>query len=265
MNGFCGATDIWPLGSGRGSAASPRNAGCDGGTPRETIGSAVAGAASARASRIASEDNRFTPANIAPQPGWGAGSRPASRGSSFERSWACSPTPPTCSSLASRWPSRWASTSSWPRMGVGFPLIALVANWWGLRKNDEVALTLARRWSHVMAILFAVGAVTGTVLSFEMGLLWPGPDGPLRRRLSASRSRSRGSSSSPRRSSSPSTSTAGSGWSPRAHLLSGDPDRDCGLRRRPERRGRELVDRPARRVHLRRGHQQGDRTSSRST
>jgi cytochrome d ubiquinol oxidase subunit I len=59
-------------------------------------------------------------------------------------------------------------------MGVGFPLIALVANWWGLRKNDDVALTLARRWSHVMAILFAVGAVTGTVLSFEMGLLWPG-------------------------------------------------------------------------------------------
>ena len=59
-------------------------------------------------------------------------------------------------------------------MGVGFPLIALVANWWGLRKDDEVALTLARRWSKVMAILFAVGAVTGTVLSFEMGLLWPG-------------------------------------------------------------------------------------------
>ena len=59
-------------------------------------------------------------------------------------------------------------------MGVGFPLITLVANWWGLRKNDEVVLTLARRWSHVMAILFAVGAVTGTVLSFEMGLLWPG-------------------------------------------------------------------------------------------
>ncbi len=58
-------------------------------------------------------------------------------------------------------------------MGVGFPLITLVANWWGVRKGDETALLLARRWSKVMAVLFAVGAVTGTVLSFEMGLLWP--------------------------------------------------------------------------------------------
>ena len=59
-------------------------------------------------------------------------------------------------------------------MGVAFPAITLVANWWGVRKNDETALLLARRWSKVMAVLFAVGAVTGTVLSFEMGLLWPG-------------------------------------------------------------------------------------------
>ncbi len=58
-------------------------------------------------------------------------------------------------------------------MGIGFPLITLIANWWGVRKNDEDALELARRWSKVMAVLFAVGAVTGTVLSFEMGLLWP--------------------------------------------------------------------------------------------
>jgi cytochrome d ubiquinol oxidase subunit I len=58
-------------------------------------------------------------------------------------------------------------------MGVAFPAITLVANWWGLRKGDETALTLARRWSKVMAVLFAVGAVTGTVLSFELGLLWP--------------------------------------------------------------------------------------------
>ena len=58
-------------------------------------------------------------------------------------------------------------------MGVAFPLITVVANWWGLRKNDENALKLARRWSKVMAVLFAVGAVTGTVLSFEFGLLWP--------------------------------------------------------------------------------------------
>src|SRR5690349_4652997 len=59
-------------------------------------------------------------------------------------------------------------------MGIAFPAIALVANWRGLRRRDEVALELARRWSKVMAVLFAVGAVTGTVLSFEMGLLWPG-------------------------------------------------------------------------------------------
>ena len=43
----------------------------------------------------------------------------------------------------------------------------------GARQDDD-ALTLARRWSKVMAVPFAVGAVTGTVLSFELGLLWPG-------------------------------------------------------------------------------------------
>jgi cytochrome d ubiquinol oxidase subunit I len=41
------------------------------------------------------------------------------------------------------------------------------------RRGDELYLTLARRWSKVMITLFAVGVVTGTVLSFEMGLLWP--------------------------------------------------------------------------------------------
>ena len=58
-------------------------------------------------------------------------------------------------------------------LGVALPAITLIANWRGIR-GDEDALTLARRWSKVMAVLFAVGAVTGTVLSFEMGLLWPG-------------------------------------------------------------------------------------------
>jgi len=59
-------------------------------------------------------------------------------------------------------------------IGVALPTITLVANWRGVRKRDEVALLLARRWSKVMAVTFAVGAVTGTVLSFELGLLWPG-------------------------------------------------------------------------------------------
>ena len=42
-----------------------------------------------------------------------------------------------------------------------------------LRTGDELYRTLAKRWSKVIIALFAVGAVTGTVLSFEMGLLWP--------------------------------------------------------------------------------------------
>src|SRR4051794_20501595 len=59
-------------------------------------------------------------------------------------------------------------------LGVAFPAITLIANYRGWRKNDADAMELARRWSKVMAVTFAVGAVTGTVLSFEFGLLWPG-------------------------------------------------------------------------------------------
>jgi cytochrome bd ubiquinol oxidase subunit I len=58
-------------------------------------------------------------------------------------------------------------------IGVGFPAIILVANYLGLRRNDADALRLAQRWSKVAAVTFVVGAITGTVLSFEMGLLWP--------------------------------------------------------------------------------------------
>ena len=57
--------------------------------------------------------------------------------------------------------------------GVAFPAFMLIANYRGLRRGDGAALLLARRWSHVVAVTFAVGAVTGTVLSFEFGLLWP--------------------------------------------------------------------------------------------
>ena len=49
----------------------------------------------------------------------------------------------------------------------------LIANCIGLKRDDDVALGLAQRWSKVAAVTFAVGAVTGTVLSFEFGLLWP--------------------------------------------------------------------------------------------
>src|SRR3954453_17333930 len=57
--------------------------------------------------------------------------------------------------------------------GVAFPLMMLLAEFFGHRRGDEAALRLARNWSKAVAVLFAVGAVTGTVLSFEFGLLWP--------------------------------------------------------------------------------------------
>ena len=59
-------------------------------------------------------------------------------------------------------------------MGIAFPAIVMIVHYIGLRRDDEAALLLARRWSRVMAVLVAVGAVSGTVLSFDMGLLWPG-------------------------------------------------------------------------------------------
>lgn len=57
--------------------------------------------------------------------------------------------------------------------GVAFPAMIFVVHRRGLRDEDSVALGLAQRWSKVAAVLFAVGAVSGTILSFEMGLLWP--------------------------------------------------------------------------------------------
>ncbi len=62
-------------------------------------------------------------------------------------------------------------------LGVALPAIMLIAEYKGLKHRDRAALTLARRWSHVAGVTFAVGAVSGTVLSFEMGLLWPGLTG----------------------------------------------------------------------------------------
>ena len=59
-------------------------------------------------------------------------------------------------------------------LGIALPSIVLLAEFIGLRRHDETAMRLARRWSQAMGVLIAVGAVTGTVLSFEMGLLWPG-------------------------------------------------------------------------------------------
>jgi cytochrome bd ubiquinol oxidase subunit I len=59
-------------------------------------------------------------------------------------------------------------------MGIGMPALMVIAERRWMRTGDPVWLELAKRWSKGTAILFAVGAVSGTVLSFELGLLWPG-------------------------------------------------------------------------------------------
>ncbi len=57
--------------------------------------------------------------------------------------------------------------------GIAFPAMVLFVEGLWLRTGDPVYKALAKRWSKVMLILFAVGVVTGTILSFELGLLWP--------------------------------------------------------------------------------------------
>lgn len=58
-------------------------------------------------------------------------------------------------------------------VGVGLPVLILISQALWLRTRDRVYLDLTRAWARGLAILFAVGAVSGTVLSFELGLLWP--------------------------------------------------------------------------------------------
>jgi len=57
--------------------------------------------------------------------------------------------------------------------GIALPPLLLFVEWLYLRTSDELYRTLARRWTRIMVALFAAGVVTGTILSFEMGLLWP--------------------------------------------------------------------------------------------
>ena len=57
--------------------------------------------------------------------------------------------------------------------GIAFPAMVLFVEGLWLRTGDPVYKAVAKRWSKVMMILFAVGVVTGTILSFELGLLWP--------------------------------------------------------------------------------------------
>ena len=57
--------------------------------------------------------------------------------------------------------------------GIALPAFVLIAEGLYLRTGDVLYRTLARRWTRVMAALFAFGVVSGTILSFELGLLWP--------------------------------------------------------------------------------------------
>ncbi|HEY5099858.1 MAG TPA: cytochrome ubiquinol oxidase subunit I [Gaiellaceae bacterium] len=57
--------------------------------------------------------------------------------------------------------------------GIAFPAFVLYLEWRYRRTGDDIYRRLARRWTKVMTALFAAGVVTGTILSFEMGLLWP--------------------------------------------------------------------------------------------
>lgn len=58
-------------------------------------------------------------------------------------------------------------------LGVGLPLLLCIAEGFALWRKDATWMTLTRRWTKAFALLFAIGAVSGTILSFEIGLLWP--------------------------------------------------------------------------------------------
>ena len=59
-------------------------------------------------------------------------------------------------------------------LGVGLPLLLCIAEGLALKRNDTTWMMLARRWTRASVILFVIGAVSGTIISFELGLLWPG-------------------------------------------------------------------------------------------
>jgi len=58
-------------------------------------------------------------------------------------------------------------------LGVGLPLLLCIAEGFALRNKDAVLMALTHRWTKAFAVLFAIGAVSGTIISFELGLLWP--------------------------------------------------------------------------------------------
>lgn len=58
-------------------------------------------------------------------------------------------------------------------LGVGVPLMIMIAQWVGIKKNDEHYILLARRWTRGFVITVAVGVVTGTAIGLQLSLLWP--------------------------------------------------------------------------------------------
>jgi cytochrome d ubiquinol oxidase subunit I len=58
--------------------------------------------------------------------------------------------------------------------GIAFPVLTVFAEWRGHRRGNAALTELAHTWAKAMGVLFAAGAVSGTLLSFEMGILWPG-------------------------------------------------------------------------------------------
>ncbi len=61
---------------------------------------------------------------------------------------------------------------SFTALGIGIPFLLLLAEGLGLLTGNDMYRVMARRWTRVAAVLFAIGAVSGTILSFEFGLLW---------------------------------------------------------------------------------------------
>ena len=58
-------------------------------------------------------------------------------------------------------------------IGVGVPLMIMIAQWIGIKKNDEHYILMARRWARGFVITVAVGVVTGTIIGLQLSLLWP--------------------------------------------------------------------------------------------
>ena len=58
-------------------------------------------------------------------------------------------------------------------IGVGVPLMIMIAHWMGIKKNDDHYILMARRWARGFAVTVAVGVVTGTAIGLQLSLLWP--------------------------------------------------------------------------------------------